>query len=150
MSRKTIILIALLFIAPVIIYFVFPTDESRIKKLFRQGAKAVEDRKIEDVMSKVSFTYSDEHGLSYALIKDAMTRIFGSMKGIKVEYEIKGLDINKEKAVVELDLRVIATYEKDTGYFIGDAAKPVRVRFFLEKEAVGWQVVKTEGLTPGI
>lgn len=150
MSKRSIALLALLFLAPVILYFVWPTDENRIRKLFRDGAKAVEERKISDVMSKVSFSYSDANGLSYALIKDLMARLFKHMQGIKIEFEIKRLSITGEKAVADLAVRAVAAYEKDIGYFIGDAATPANIRFFLEKEGTGWQVVKTERLKPGI
>ena len=44
MSRKTIILLLILFILPLVIYFLWPTDEARIKKLFREGSKAIEKR----------------------------------------------------------------------------------------------------------
>jgi hypothetical protein len=64
MSKKTVMSLAVLILSPLIIYFLWPSDESRIKKLFREGAKAIELEKIDDVMSKVSFNYTDDHGLT--------------------------------------------------------------------------------------
>lgn len=146
MSRKTIISLALLILAPVIVYFLWPSDESRIKKLFREGAKAIEQEKIDDVMSKVSFTYTDKQGLAYITIKEGMSRVFQQMSGIKIEYEIKNISVKGTAATADLDLRVIASYGADTGYVVGDAAEPAHMKFFLEKERTTWLVAKTEGL----
>jgi glutamine amidotransferase-like uncharacterized protein len=146
MSRKTIISLALLILSPLIIYFLWPSDESRIKKLFREGAKAIEQEKIDDVMSRVSFNYTDEQGLAYITIKEGMGRVFQQMSGIKIEYGIKNITIKDATATADLDIRVIASYGQDTGYVVGDAAKPAHMKFFFEKERATWLVNKTEGL----
>jgi hypothetical protein len=146
MSRKTVIAFSVLIFSPILIYFLWPSDENRIKKLFREGAKAIEEEKVEDVLSKVSFTYRDERGFSYLMIKEGLERTFQQMSGIKVEYEIKDLMVNGKTAAADLELRVIATYGQDTGYAIGDAAKPASMKFILEKERTKWLVSKTEGL----
>ncbi len=146
MSRKTILSLSLLLISPVIIYFFWPSDQSRIKKLFREGAQAVEQEKIEDVMSKVSFNYTDKQGLSYIIIKDGMKRFFQQMSDIKIEYDIKNISVKGETATVDLDLRVIASSGDDTGYAVGDAAEPLHAKFYLEKERTTWLVAGTEGL----
>ena len=146
MSRKTIISLALLILSPIIIYFLWPSDESRIKKLFREGATAIEQEKIDDVMSKVSFNYTDQQGLAYITIKGGLSRIFRRMSGIKIGYEIKNISIKGAAATAELELRVIASYGKGTGYVVGDAAAPAHMKFFLEKERTSWLVNSTEGL----
>ena len=146
MSRKSAFLIALLIMTPVVIYLLWPSDESRIKKLFFQGAHAIEQEKIDDVMAKVSFNYTDEFGLTYLYLKEAMTRVFQRMDHIRVEYEITRIDIREAEAKAELDIRVIATSGSDTGYAVGDAARPLHMTFFLEKERASWLVVKTKGL----
>jgi hypothetical protein len=146
MSKKTVVAIAILILSPLIIYLIWPSDESRIKKLFREGAKAVESKKIADVMSKVSFNYTDEHGLSYIVLKQGLERVFREMSNIQIEYEIIRIDVKDKTAVAEVDIRVIATYGKETGYFVGDAAKPAHIKFFLDKERTKWYISKTEGL----
>jgi len=148
MSKKTLISLALLVLSPLIIYFLWPSDESRIKKVFREGAKAIEQEKIEEVMSKVSFNYADDRGLAYITMKKAMEKTFQQMSGIKIEHEIKNMIIKDASATVDLDLRIIASYGHDTGYVVGDAAKPAHMKFYLEKERTSWLVTKTEGLPP--
>jgi hypothetical protein len=146
MSRKSIIVVIILIMAPVIIYFLWPSDESRIRKLFREGAKAIEQENIDKVMAKVSFNYTDEYGLTYLYIKEVMTRVFQRMEGIKVEYEITLIDIKDARATAELDIRVIASQGSDTGYALGDAASPVHMTFTLEKQRTTWLVTRTVGL----
>ncbi len=146
MSKKTVIALASLILFPLIVYFIWPSDESRIKKLFREGAKAIEQEKIGDVMSRVSFNYTDDQGLAYISIKEGMGRVFQQMSGIKIDYEIKDITIKDKTATADLDIRVIAGDGQGPGYAVGDAAKPAHMKFFLEKERAKWLVNSTEGL----
>jgi len=149
MSKKTIISLALLVLSPLIIYFLWPSDENRIKKLFSKGAHAIEQEKTEDLMSRVSFNYTDEHGLTYLFLKKGMENVFQQMDGIKIEYEIKNITVKDATATAELDIRVIVSQGQDTGYAVGDAAKPAHMKFFIVKERTKWLVTKTEGLPFG-
>jgi hypothetical protein len=146
MNKKTVISLALLVLSPLIIYFLWPSDENRIKKLFREGAHAIEQEKIDDVMSRVSFNYTDDHGLAYITIKEGMGRVFQQMSGIKINYELKNISIKDKTATVDLDIRVIAGDGQDAGYAVGDASEPAHMKFFLEKERTKWLVNRTEGL----
>ncbi len=146
MSKKTVIYFALLILSPLIIYFLWPSDENRIKKLLREGAQAIEQEKIDDVMSKVSFNYADDHGLSYITVKEGLTRIFQQMSDMKIEYKINDITIKNTTAAVDLHMRVIANYGQDAGYAVGDAAKPAGLKLFLVKERTKWLVSKTEGI----
>ena len=146
MSRKSIIILLVIIFVPLILYFLWPTDESRIKKLFKEGSQAIEKKDIDGVMSKVSFNYRDEYGLTYLYIKEYMKRFFHQMSDIKIEYENVKINIKERTATADMDVRVIATIGSDTGYILGDLPRPVHVTFTLEKEKVRWLIVKTEGL----
>lgn len=146
MSKKSIILIFILILSPIIIYFLWPSDESRIKKLIKEGARAVEKKEIDNVMAKVSFNYQDEKGLSYILIKRILEGQFKAMSSIKIEYENLKIEVKEKLANTEFDLRVIATIGNQTGYIIGDLKAPARIKLFLEKERTTWLVIKTEGI----
>ena len=124
MSKKSAILLFLLIISPVLIYFLWPSDESRIKKLIKEGAAAVEKEEVDNVMSKVSFNYQDNHGFTYILLKRVFEGQFKRMSGIKVEYENLKIEVKDKSASVSFDLRVIATIGNDTGYIIGDLKTP--------------------------
>lgn len=147
MSKKSAILLFLLIISPVLIYFLWPSDESRIRKLIKEGAAAVEKKEVDNVMAKVSFNYQDNHGFTYILLKKTLETQFKKMSGIKVEYENLKIEVKDKSASASFDLRVIATIGNDTGYYIGDIKNPVRMKLFLEKERLNWIVIKTEGLS---
>ena len=146
MSRKSIIILLIFILVPLILYFLWPTDESRIKKLFKEGSQAIEKEDIDGVMSKVSYNYRDEYGLTYLYIKEYMKRFFHQMSDIKIEYKNLKINITDKTATADMDVRVIATIGSDTGYILGDLPRPVHVTFTLEKEKVRWLIVKTEGL----
>ena len=146
MNRKSLILISIPFVLAVLIYLLWPSDESRIKKLFKEGSQAIEKEDLDGVMSKVSFNYHDEYGMNYLYIKESMKSVFQQMNDIKIEYENLKIKIDKKTAAADIDVRILATIGNDTGYIFGDLAKPVHLTFTLEKERAKWLVTKTEGL----
>ena len=127
-------------------YLLWPTNESRIKKLFREGAEAIEREDLDAVMSKVSFNYRDDYGLTFLSLKESMQSVFKRMNDIKITSENLAININDKTATGDLDIRVLATAANNTGYVMGDLRKPVHLRFTLEKEKMKWLVTKTEGL----
>jgi hypothetical protein len=146
MSKKTLGFIFLIIIIPLVVYLLVPSDASRIKKLFKEGSKAVEGEDIDAVMSKVSFNYRDEYGFTYMYVKESMKSVFRRWGDIKIEYENLKTDIKGKTAVADMDVRVTASIGDNTGYVIGDLTKPVHLTFTLEKERTKWLVTKTEGL----
>lgn len=146
MSKKSIVILFIFFALPIILYFLWPSDESRIKKLFKEGSQAIEKEELDAVMSKVSFNYRDEYGLTYLYVKELMKSVFQRMNDIKIEYENLDIKVNDKNATADMDVRILATIGNDTGYILGDLAKPVHFKFTLEKERAKWLVIKTEGL----
>lgn len=146
MSKKSIVLLFFLILTPIIIYLLWPSDESRIKKLFEEGSRAIEKEDLDAVMSKVSFNYSDEYVLTYLYLKESMKSVFKQMSDIKIEYENLNIKVNDKIAKADMDVRIIATIGNDTGYIFGDLPKPVHLKFTLEKERTKWLVTKTQGL----
>jgi hypothetical protein len=146
MSKKAIALLFILIVTPVIIYLLWPSDESRIKKLFREGSQAIEQEDLETVMSKVSFHYRDEHGLTYLYLKELMKTLFKQMEDIKIEYENIEINVQDSTATADMDVLILATMGDNTGYILGDLSEPAHLTFSLEKERTKWLVIKTEGL----
>jgi hypothetical protein len=146
MSRKKLILLIALIAAPLIIYLLWPSDESRIRKLFREGTKAIQEKNLDDAMAKVSFNYLDDYGITYLILKDGIKRTFGRLDRIEIEYDLTAITVRDNTATADMDLRVIAESGSDAGYIVGDAAKAAKVRFALEKERGKWLVTKTTGL----
>jgi hypothetical protein len=133
-------------LVPLAVYLLWPSDESRIKKVFREGARSIEKKDLEGVMGKVSFNYSDDYGLTYLYIKQSMKNVFQQMNDIGIEYENLKVTIADTAATAEMDVRVIATSGNDTGYIVGDLAKPAHLKFTLGKERTNWLITKTEGI----
>ena len=146
MSKKSISILFLIILIPIILYFLWPSDESRIKKLFKEGSKAIEKEDLDGVMSKVSYNYQDDYGLTYLYIKENMKRIFQQLDDIKIEYENLKITISKNIATAGIDVRVVATIGNNTGYILGDLDKAVHLKFTFEKVRAKWLVIKTEGL----
>lgn len=146
MSKKSIAFLFILIAVPLIIYLIWPSDESRIKKLFREGAQAIEKEDLDGAMSKVSYNYRDEYGLTYLYMKELMKSAFQRMKDIKVEYENLKINISDRTATADMDVRIIATIGNNTGYIMGDLPNPAHLKFTLEKQRTTWLVAKTEGL----
>jgi hypothetical protein len=146
LKSKSLILISILFVLAVLTYFLWPSDESRIKKLFKEGSQAIEKEDLDGVMSKVSFNYHDEYGMTYLYIKESMKSFFKQMSDIKIEYENMKIKVNKKTATADMDVRILATIGNETGYVFGDLAKQEHLTFTLEKERAKWLVTKTEGL----
>jgi hypothetical protein len=152
MSKKSITLLFVLIIAPMIIYLLWPTEEARIKKLVRQAAHAVEEENIEEVMSKVSYNYQDEYGLSYLLIKKGLQQQFQRYSNLDVDYENLKVEIaeGKGEATASMDLRVVASAGQEMGYVLGGDGP---ARFVLRLKKGGplkkWQVVEASGFIQG-
>ncbi len=146
MNRKLTGAALLLLVGLLALYLLWPTDESRIRKLFKEGARAVESRDLDGVMAEVSFNYRDEYGMTYLYLKETLKREFQRLSDISVESGAPKIQVGEDRATAELDVRVIATEGNETGYFIGDARAPLHLRFTLEKERAKWQIVKTEKL----
>lgn len=146
MTKKTIGILVIFFLSPLLVYFFWPSEENRIRRLFRDGAAAVEAENIDSVMTSISFNYQDEYGMSYLTIKKGMEDIFKRWHDISVSYRIIDVQINGNRASAELELGVTAAFGEGAVYVLGDAGQPAAVKFSLEKERMKWYVTKTEGL----
>ena len=146
MSKKSIALLLVLIVTPLIIYLLWPSDESRIKKLFKEGSRAIEKKDLETVMSKVSFNYRDEYGLTYLYLKKIMESVFRQTENIRIEYDKVKITVHDDKATTGMDVLILATRGNNTGYILGDLSEPAHLTFTLEKVRTKWLVTKTEGL----
>lgn len=145
MSKKFIIIFLSFLVPAFTLYLLWPSDESRIKKLFKEVTRAMESEDLDGVMSKISFNYRDDYGMTYLSIRETLEREFKRLSDIHVEYEGLKIEVSKKGAVAELNVRVVATAGNETGYIIGDIKMPIHLIFTLDKERMKWLVVRTEG-----
>lgn len=146
MRKKTIAFLLTAIVTPLIIYLVWPSDESRIKKVFKEGSRAIEKEDLETVMAKVSFNYRDEYGMTYLYLKELMKSVFKQAEDIKIEYDNVRITVLDDTATTNMDVLILATMGNNTGYILGDLSEPAHLTFTLEKERTRWLVTKTEGL----
>ena len=125
-------------------YVLWPTDEERIRRLFREGVGAAESEDLDALMSKVSFHYHDDYGLSYLTLKENLRKQFEVLSDIRVEYEVLRIQIEKKTATVEVGVRAIATMGSETGYILGDIKTPLALMVDLEKERAKWLIARIE------
>lgn len=147
MSRKSISILVLLLVAIPAVYFLRPSDERRIKRLFTDGKRAIESENLEGVMSKVSYNYRDDYGFTYLYLKETLKKQFEELSDITGEYYNLNIRISKDTATADVDVRVIATKGNETGYIIGDARSPAHLKFNLDKERTKWLIVRLEGFS---
>lgn len=144
MKKRFIIVPFLFLLLAVAAYLLWPSNESRIKKLFNEGAKALERKDLDAVMSKVSYNYRDDYGLTYLSLKETLKREFANLSDISVEYELTKIQVKDNTATAELQVRISATRGTEAGYIMGDIKTPLPVKFTLEKEHTKWLIAKTE------
>lgn len=161
MKRGLFIGLLSVLVFTLIAYLLWPSDAARIRKLFKEGAGAVESKDLDGVMAKVSFRYRDDYGVTYLSLKEILKREFTRFSDIQVEYGAPEIRIIRkggsrgehlspdppDMAVAEMDVRVVATAGTETGYIVGDIKTPVHMRFTLGKERMKWLIVKAEGIT---
>ncbi len=147
MGKRSIAVLLLIVILPLVIYFLRPSDEAKIKKLVKAGAEAVGKEDIEEIMALISFNYADDYGQSYMILKENLKAQFKNFSDIEVEYEGLMAEPEKDKARASMDLLVIASEGAQRGYIFGDLKKPVRFIVELEKGPTGkWSVTNAYGL----
>ena len=143
MSRKTVIIIVLLFSVPLAVYLLMPSDTKRIKKLIKEGKDAIVSKDLEKTMGPVSYNYRDRYGFTYLYIKETLKSLFArtdvfdiDLKGIKV-------DVNDDRAEARFLVKVAGLHGDKKVYILGTEDLHESVVFTLEKKRMRWKVVET-------
>ena len=124
-------------------YVLWPTEEQRIERSLHGLARALEEKKVNDVISFLSFNYSDNHGARYLLVKKQLERSLPEYSDIRVELEPASIVVSQNTAQVRTGIRVSAVHGFDMGYFVGDFDHPAPVALVMEKHPPGkWLVLK--------
>ncbi len=159
MSKKLVIGLVFVSAVAAALFFLWPSDERRIKKLFIEGASAAESKDTDRIMSKISYNYRDDYGMTYFYLRETLKKEFEKFSDVKVEHGDPQIEIFRrgkttentgalpfDRAIAETNVRVVATIGTETGYIVGDPKSPLNLRFTLDKEQLGWRIIKTEGL----
>ncbi len=142
---KQAVVILLLIVAPVAIYFLWPSDEARIRKLISAEVSAFEAKDMEAFLSGISFSYRDDRGVSYVLIKRVMEERLKRYDDIKISYSDMLIEVREdETATAVMDLSVTARgqdADSTLGYVLGGPDAPAVINLTLKKEGAGsWKI----------
>ena len=140
---KQAVVILLLIVAPVAIYFLWPSDEARIRKLISAEVSAFEAKDMEAFLSGISFSYRDDRGVSYVLIKRVMEERLKRYSDINISYSDMLIEVREdETATAVMDLRVTARDSEETRrYVLGGPDAPAVINLTLKKEGAGsWKI----------
>lgn len=143
MNKKSLILLLAVGIAVFLIWILFPSDETRIKTLITESVAALEREDIDGVMGHIAFGYQDEYGMSYVLLKKNLERQFQLYSDIQVDYEDLMVEVREEGATASMSVLVLATFNGQRGYIIGDLKEAARLVLELVKNpAKKWLITK--------
>lgn len=153
MRRNYTILASLFFLCVVAAYFIFPTDENRIRKTINVGERAVESEDIDGLMERVSYNYQDKYGNNYLFLRKRLADTFRRLDNIAIEKQYRRIVILEGRAEVELSVRVLASHrsaqvrsETDREYFMGDSLEGKTILVFLEKSMQKWLITGVDGV----
>lgn len=135
-------LISIVFVRPLLI-----SDEARIRKGVREGARAIEAEDLETCLRHVSLHYKDEYGLTYLSVKGLLIRLFQEFDGFEIDLEnLQIILLDKGTALATFDLKVKVSYRGERAYLLGSGDLSNRVRMSFAKEGGRWKVTQVEGV----
>ena len=132
------------FIAVVAVIFLFPSDKKNIRKVVGAVEQAVVHEDGKALMEQVSFNYADDYGGSYLMLKQRAENLFNIHDDFDVIAEITGIEIIEGKAIVDLNVSLIASNGTNRGYLIGDAGSHRGINVFFEKAKLKWFITRLE------
>ncbi len=134
--------IYLVFVRPLLI-----SDEARIRKGVKEGARAIEAEDLEKCLRHVSLYYKDEYGLTYLSVKGLLIRIFQEFDAFEIELEnLRVTLLDKRTAFATFDLKVKVSYTGQRAYLLGSVDFPNRIKMSFAKERGRWKVTQVEGV----
>ncbi len=130
----------------VIGFLYWNSPERRIRAVLADSEAAIEAKDLDRAMSHVSLQYRDERGLAYLTIKRLIKMAFDQFEGFDVKLSDIRVDINKDKALVQVNLEVLVVSKNEKAYLIGSQQEPVPIRIALAKEILQWKILSVNGI----
>ena len=130
----------------VIGFLSWDSPERRIRTALSDMKAAIESKDLDRAMSQVSLQYRDEQGLAYLPMKRLMKMAFDRFEGFDIRLSDIRIDINKDKALIQVDLEVIVGSPNEKAYLIGTQQEPLPIRIALSKEHMNWKILGVNGI----
>ena len=146
MKKIIIIILIILLIGGGIFLYSGVLDKFRIRGVIKGAEKAMEQEKIDKLMSCVSLKYMDEYGFNYPMVKRLVADLFKDFDKFDVSIKNPVVEIKDDTATVKFDLWVAVDWNGNPSYIVGTNRSAAHIRAFLAKEFLSWKVVKVEGV----
>jgi hypothetical protein len=130
-----LILVGLIFLGSVFILldYLITTDAEKIDSIIIECKKGIEAENSNVAIKYVSDQYTDNYGLSKEKLKEIAENVFSKFEDFKVIIEKKELQIDKDKATLEISFRIMVTYNGQRTFLFGDLNKPAHAILLFKK-----------------
>jgi len=123
------------------------SDEAVIRRMIKSAARAVEEKRLLGVATRISRRYSDPYGQSYESFLGALNDLFTTYPILRVPHRVRSVSVSGQTAVVELSFRLYGGEEPaDLGCLIGTTTTPATATLLVRQEPGGWQIERVEDL----
>jgi hypothetical protein len=122
------------------------SDEARIGRLFRDGARAVAEERLLGVAAKLKRSYTDPWGFSYESLLGTLGDLFSSHEQIDVDHRLESVSVSGDTAVAVLSLSLRATAGGSRQVLLG-GDEPVQAVVELERDRGSWLIARTTELS---
>lgn len=124
-------------------------DSHRILLVLEAGIGAIEREDLSECLRFLSGKYQDAWGYNPKLISAFVKRAFKEFSQPRIELqESPTVQVNNQQALAQVALRLKAFCQGRSNYLLGDSNGFNKLALSLEKEALGWKLVRVQGLKP--
>jgi hypothetical protein len=155
-TRRELILGLLVVALALLVWYLVPSEEDRIRKRLEEAARALEQEDARGVMSVIDVEHFTDPIGAYdpVAMEDGLGEAFRMFDNIEVVMEKPRIRIEEDKRHALITLRFVITgiYEGQFGFIVGTTQETALARFIMEKSPeAGWRVVElTAAKLPGI
>jgi len=135
--KKIAIILACILLGTASLYFAIDyivyTDEERVVDILVETKKGIEAEDIITATKYVSEDYLDYYGLSKKDLQKIGKEVFEKFEDFKVIFQKKNITIENGKGIINLDFRILITYNGQRTFLFGDLNRPAAVTLLFER-----------------
>ncbi len=124
-------------------------DKQLIQLVLEAGRVAIEKEDFYESLRFLSSRYQDPWGYNAKLIEAFLKRAYKEFSNPRLEvFEEPVIQLEGNRALVQLAVRLSATYQTRSNYLLGDSKGFNSLVLTLERGPVGWKLVHVKGVKP--
>jgi hypothetical protein len=148
MIKKAAIGLVLIIVLYVGGSYFFGSEESKIRDIIEDAARAVNNENVGDLFSDVTLEYQDASGIKYLPARYIMTNFFNQTDNINLRVEIANVSINGKESSAELNMILTGSKGGNSYHILGEPENPTIIVLKLIKGITGWKIHRTENIRP--